>query len=129
MKFNTKSMRSTISIALFCICSYCGYSQDQTITSPDKKIVVTCRVDQMSYFISYDGNEVLRNSKLGLIREDEDFSRNLKLVRTSPAKQVKDGYTMLTAKKRNITYTATERIFETQTASGRKMNIVFRVSN
>ena len=42
---------------------------------------------------------------------------------------VKDSYTMLTAKKKNITYTATQRIIETQTASGKKMNIIFRVSN
>jgi alpha-glucosidase len=128
-KINTKSMRSTLNIVLLCICSFCGYTQDQTITSPDKEIVVTCRVDQMTYSISYGGKEVIRNSKLGLIREDENFSKNLNLVMTSPARLVKDSYSMLTAKKRNITYAATERTFETQTTSGKKMNIIFRVSN
>src|SRR5690606_32534351 len=42
---------------------------------------------------------------------------------------VKDNYTMLTAKKANISYTATERIIETKTSSGKKMNIIFRVSD
>ena len=36
---------------------------------------------------------------------------------------------MINAKKKNINYVATQRIIETQTASGKKMNIVFRVSN
>ena len=36
---------------------------------------------------------------------------------------------MVNAKKKNITYVATQRIIETQTPSGKKMNIVFRVSN
>ena len=36
---------------------------------------------------------------------------------------------MLNAKKKNINYAATQRVIETKTASGKKMNIIFRVSN
>ena len=64
-----------------------------------------------------------------MIREDEDFSKNLKVIKASAPSVVRDSYTMVNAKKRNITYVATQRTIETQTASGKKMNIVFRVSN
>jgi len=100
-----------------------------TITSPDKTIVVTCDVASLVYSISVKGKAVLRDSKLGVVREDEDFSKNLTLINVSKPKIVKDNYTMATAKKKNITYTATERVLQTRTGSGKRMSIVFRVSN
>jgi len=100
-----------------------------TITSPDKNIVVTCDVANLVYGISVKGKVILRESKLGVVREDEDFSKNLALINVSSPKIIKENYTMATAKKKNITYTATERILQTSTRSGKKMNIVFRVSN
>jgi alpha-glucosidase len=100
-----------------------------TISSPDKKLLVTCDINEAVYRISYNGFPVLMDSKLGLIREDEDFSKSLKLVKVSLPVVFKDSYKMLTAKKSNINYTATERTFETKNANGKKMNIIFRVSN
>ncbi|MBN8650033.1 MAG: glycoside hydrolase family 97 catalytic domain-containing protein [Cytophagales bacterium] len=86
-------------------------------------------MDQLTYAISYQGKPVLRDSKLGVIREDEDFSANLKVVKVSRPKIITDRYQILTAKKYDITYTATQRVIETITTSGKKMNIVFQVSN
>lgn len=100
-----------------------------SVNSPDKKITVTCTPEDAVYTISYKGIPVLTDSKLGIVREDEDFSTKLKVVRVSSSAMVKDNYTLVTAKKKNISYTATERIIEMQTGSGKKMNIVFRVSN
>ncbi|HOX81808.1 MAG TPA: glycoside hydrolase family 97 catalytic domain-containing protein [Chryseolinea sp.] len=99
------------------------------VSSPDKNIKVICNAEQALYSISYKGEVVLEKSKLGLIRDDEDFSKDLKFVKASSPTIVKDTYTMINAKKKNITYTANERIIETKTASGKKMNIIFRVSN
>src|SRR5438105_791885 len=101
-------------------------TQSITIASPDKKIVVTCNTAKALYSISYKGETVLADSKLGVVREDQDFSQNLKVIKTSAPATVKDSYSMLTAKKRNITYTAAQRNIETETASGKKMNIVFQ---
>jgi alpha-glucosidase len=99
------------------------------ISSPDKNIVVNCDVANASYTIAYKGGIVLKDSKLGVVREDEDFSKNLQLVKIAAPTLVKDNYTMMNAKKKNISYIAIQRIFETKTASGKKMNIIFRVSN
>ena len=104
-------------------------SAANTISSPDKNILVSCDVANASYTIAYKGGIVLKNSKLGVAREDEDFSKNLQLVKVTAPVIVKDNYAMLNAKKKNISYTATQRIFETKTSSGKKMNIIFRVSN
>jgi len=122
-----------ILLALLLILGFTETSKAQsaanTISSPDKNILVTCDVANASYTIAYKGSIILKNSKLGVVREDEDFSKNLQLVKVTAPVIVKDNYTMLNAKKKNISYTATQRIFETKTASGKKMNIIFRVSN
>ncbi|WP_460639709.1 glycoside hydrolase family 97 protein [Larkinella harenae] len=100
-----------------------------TVTSPDKNIVVTCDIQKAEYQIAFKGETVLRNSKLGVKREDEDFTQNLSLVKLSAPTTVKDQYKTTNAKKSAISYTAIERIWEAKTASGKRMNIVFRVSN
>ena len=106
-----------------------GQTSSIAISSPDKKIVVNCNPAQAVYSIQYKGETVLADSKIGLIREDEDFSQKLKVIQVSSPATVKDSYTILTAKKKNIAYTATRRVIETQTPSGKKMNILFQVSN
>lgn len=117
------------SLIIFVLGSQCLYAQSVTINSPDKKILVSCRMDQLTYAISYQGKPILRDSKLGVIREDEDFSTNLKVVKVSQPRIVTDRYQILTAKKYDITYTATQRVIETIATSGKKMNVVFQVSN
>eukprot|EP01136_Pigoraptor_vietnamica_P007318 Opistho-1_new@41409 len=114
-------------LTLFSLSSFAQSSY--TVSSPDKNIVLTYNADQITYNISYDGKTVLRESKLGVVRADEDFSKNLKIVKVSAPTLISDSYTMLNAKKKNINYKATQRIIETVTQSGKKMNIVFRIAN
>src|SRR6478609_767222 len=99
------------------------------VASPDKKIIVSCNPQKATYRISYQNELLLTNSKLGIVREDGNFSKNLKVLSASAPMLVKDSYTILTAKKKNITYTATELVIKTESESGKKMNIIFRVSN
>src|SRR5690349_12879885 len=122
-------MKSISTSCLLCAFYFFSSAQAPSMSSPDKRIVVNCQVDKMTYTISYDGKVVMSDSKLGLVREDGDFSKKMKLIKVSSIRQIKDSYIMLTAKKKNITYTANEQVFETETASGKKMNIIFRVSN
>ena len=112
-------------------CIEVSYAQPpgNTINSPNKNIVVTCDIAKAAYNISYKGITILQDSKLGITREDEDFSKKLQLVKVTAPVIVKDSYTMLNAKKKNIIYVATQRVFETKTPSGKKMNIIFRVSD
>ena len=122
-------MKLTLLLSALFSCNLFCSAQSYTISSPDKNILVTCNAEKAVYSISYKGQSITQDSKLGVIREDEDFSKDLKVIKASAPAIVKDNYTMINAKKRNITYVATQRTIETQTASGKKMNIVFRVSN
>lgn len=112
--------------ALFC------NAQNQviySISSPDKNIQVTCMPGQATYNVNYKGEMILKDSKIGVTREDEDFSKNLKVIKASSPRIVKDNYVMINAKKKNISYTANQLLIETKTTSGDKMNIIFQVSN
>jgi alpha-glucosidase len=127
---STKVRLVAIFILLFSNAFAQGLRADEfTVVSPDKNITVTCNPKQVVYRISYKGELILSDSKLGVIREDDNFSKNLTVLRVSSPVLVKDSYSMLNAKKKTITYTATERVIETQSASGKKMNTIFRVSN
>lgn len=112
--------------SVFCV----AQKNEVQIVSPDKSIVVSCIInDSVSYQILCKGQPVMESSKLGLIRSDENFTRSLRLVKSSLPVQVQDQYTMRTAKKSKISYQATRKVIELQTASGKKMNINFQVSN
>jgi alpha-glucosidase len=112
--------------ALFCSAQNQGI---YSISSPDKKIRVSCIPGLATYHVSYNGEAILKDSKIGIIREDEDFSKDLKVIKASSPRLVKDNYVMINAKKKNISYTANQLFIETKTTSGNKMNIIFQVSN
>ena len=122
-------MKLTLFLSALFSCNLFCSAQSYTISSPDKNILVTCNAEKAVYSISYKGQSITQDSKLGVIREDEDFSKDLKVIKAAAPTVVRDNYTMINAKKKNINYVATQRIIETLTASGKKMNIVFRVSN
>ncbi len=134
MKTTRKTLFITIVIVISGLITVtsCNQNAEQSvfnISSPDNHITAIFDAEKMEYSIHYNQVEVLSNSKLGVIREDENFSVNLKLEKASAPAVLTETYSMVNAKKKEITYTATERIFEMQTASGKKMNIIFRVSN
>lgn len=116
----------------FILCVLFCNAQSQgiySISSPDGNIQVTCTPGQAIYRVKYKEETMVKDSKLGIIREDEDFSKNLKVIKVSSSKGIQDNYVMLNAKKKNISYTANQLIIATKTASEKKMNIIFQVSN
>lgn len=81
------------------------------------------------YSIELDGKPVLLESKLGLMRDDADFSANLKLLSASKTERVSDRYEILTAKRRVNNYLANRTVFHLQTAAWKKVDIIFQVSD
>lgn len=103
-----------------------------TINSPDGHISVSFRLDEQGaprYSVSHKGRLVLRESKLGLVRDDVDFSRDLKLLDSPASLPVRDEYDILTAKRRHNLYQANRKVHHLQSANGAKLDIVFQVSN
>lgn len=72
---------------------------------------------------------MLQESHLGLVREDEDFSKGLALISQTPVTVVQDHYEILTAKRRVNTYIGNASTMRFQTASGKKLDITFQASN
>ena len=124
MKFNA-------SIICLLFISLSLSAQEYSVSSPDKKVtaIVGITGGKSWYKINRDNNAVLEASKLGIIREDADFSTELKLISATPVKAVSDSYQMLSAKRKNNTYKASRRVFHLKNASGQLMDIIFQVSN
>lgn len=129
-------MRSS-SCSLFLLTILLAISTTQTraaslIQSPDGRLAASFSLDANRaprYSILQQNQTVLRESRLGLIRDDEDFSKGLTLTDESKVEPIEDRYEILTAKRRFNTYLANRKVFHLATDSGKKMDIIFQVSN
>ncbi len=112
-----------------------GFLQAQPtniVSSPDGKLAVEFKMNTVGspvYQINRDDQTVLRESRLGLIRDDADFSKELVLIGESRITSVKDKYVILTAKRRINAYHANRQVFHLATVDGKKMDIIFQVSD
>lgn len=103
-----------------------------TVSSPDGRISVDVGLNtdgSPTYVVSREGTIVLRESRLGLLRDDADFTAHLKPTGESSVAPVEDNYEVLTAKRRKNTYRANRREFGFATPNGEQLEIVFQVSN
>jgi alpha-glucosidase len=102
------------------------------IASPDGRLVIEFHLgaaDGPRYAIQFDGKPVLLDSRLGLVRDDSDFSQGLRLTSVSDTEPVRDQYEILTAKRRVNTYLANRKVFHLLNAADQEMDILFQVSN
>jgi alpha-glucosidase len=106
------------------------------IASPDGRIVVEASVidGQPGYTVSLEGKPVLGRSRLGVLRDDADFTTGLTPAanyskHVAQLQKVDDHYELLTSKRRNSVYRANRRVLELQAASGARIDIEFQVSN
>jgi alpha-glucosidase len=102
------------------------------VSSPDGRLKVFVWIDEAGrpiYSVSQNNEEILRPSRLGLIREDGNFAESLTQVKGTLLQKVTDQYSMTNAKKKNIRYAANKMIFRFQNANKETMEIIFQVSN
>ena len=69
-----RSIYFAICLLLSCTVSL-AQQQALSVASPDKHVRVICNIDQVTYTILYNNVPVLKDSKLGVVRDDEDFSK------------------------------------------------------
>jgi hypothetical protein len=128
---------SVATVLLLTLLSGCATRRSMTsepsgVKSPDGRIKVGFQLTtngEPRYVVRLEGQPVLQESALGLIRDDADFSRGLRLISQSPTEPVQDYYEILTAKRRMNAYRANRRVFHLATADGQKIDIIFQVSN
>jgi len=102
------------------------------VSSPDGRVSLEFSLSAdgaPAYSLSRDGQPVLRRSRLGLVREDADFSTGLQPAGEPTARVVDDRYELLTSKRRVAHYRANELVVPLQAAGGARMDIAFRVSD
>lgn len=106
-----------------------------TVSSPDGHLVVTVTVSdgQASYTVASNGREIIRRSRLGVVRDDADFTHGLGVTANYPKRvapqRVVDRYELVNNKRRHNVYEANRIVIETQTAAGKRMDVEFQVSN
>jgi hypothetical protein len=116
--------------ALLVAAQACACAHD--ITSPDKQVKVQFELSprgEPTYAVARAGQPVLLTSRLGLRLQAADLSRGLRLVSAGAPQRIVDHYALATGKRRNNHYEADERRFALRDKQGRKLDIVFRVSN
>jgi hypothetical protein len=114
----------------------------QEIVSPNKniKVIVVSKkglneksFGQVYFKVLYKKKseyiEVMPSSPMGIIRDDQQFTDNLKLVSESKAKEVNQKYEMICGKQKWCDNLGTEKVFEYVNSNNEPLNIVFRVYN
>ncbi len=109
----------------------CTQSKKTEIISPDGAVKVTVENPdhQLLYSVSYNGDSTILPSKLGLIREDGDFSKDLKITNISADEKVVEEYTMNVHKKAMNHYEANQKTISVENSKGQKMQVIFQVSD
>src|SRR5687768_13839386 len=104
-------------------------AQQWSISSPDKKITINVsNRDKASYSVSYDKHIVIKESPLGILRDDQQFSSSLRFIEKKE-NQIKDAYTLLVGKKLQVKNQANELVLTFENDKAEKINFIFRAYN
>ncbi len=110
----------------------CSVPKEKWLRSPDGNMAVRLHLNKEGiplYQINYKSKSVIENSKLGIVREDADFSMALKIQSVDEITPIIDDYSLLHGKKKNISYRANRLVYHLSNASGEKIDITFQISN
>ena len=119
-----------ITTMLTVTCIFAVNAKELKVTSPDGRLVVTLNDNGgiPVYSATYDGNEAIKPSRLGLITNVGDFSIGLTFKKSSECK-VNDSYSIRNIKARNVEYRANELNATYADNKDREITFTFRVSD
>ncbi|WP_269686283.1 glycoside hydrolase family 97 protein [Flavobacterium lacustre] len=121
-----------IAILWLTLTSFAEKKVDYIFVNTDKTIQITFRLDTNKspyYTVRYHNKTVINASNLGIIREDGNFHTNLKIVSVSKPRPIKQTYSMLQGKQKNIAYSANQYTVSLKNSQGKSMNIIFQLSD
>lgn len=99
--------------------------------SPDGKLQVTvkCEGGNPVYIITYNGNQCMKASPLGLNTNIGDFTKGLSLTATSAVETVKTDYTLYNIKRKDNHYEANQQTYTFAKDGKDVLKAIFQVSN
>ena len=105
-------------------------AQVAELVSPDGqlKLSIFSENGKALYSVAFSGKTVLEKSPLGLVTNETDFSKNLKLINAEKGK-VEKKYTNQKIKKSEVTYNANTLICTFENTQKNKISVEFQVSN
>ncbi len=104
--------------------------ENLTITSPDGHISMELGMTDgiPNYSVSYNGQQVLEKSALGIVTNIGDYSRNLSLKDTEQ-RDINVCYDMRNIKQSHVDYRAKEMTAHYEQEGKNVLDIIFRISN
>jgi hypothetical protein len=129
-------MKSLLAIALaglqMGLANGAELAEHTLVSSPNGRLAVQFAIDaggSPHYAVQLDGEPVLLPSRLGLVRDDADFTTGLQLASESAVSVVSDRYELLTSKRRINHYEANRRVVDLRATNGEHLEVMFQVSN
>jgi alpha-glucosidase len=132
-------MKVTVVAILFVLNTFSAFSQKLTVLSSNQKIKVDLlnqqnedageRYLKVSYIRDGKASEAIPRIDLGLLRSDQDFSKELKLSKAGKSKSINEQYTALHGKRSHRSNLANEVIAYFENPGKAKMNVIIRAYN
>lgn len=124
---------SRFAVILLLLLAENSYGENQNrVASPNGIIYADFKMaanGTPEFTVLYNGLPVIKNNRLGLMREDADFSKNLRLVSASSVEKIEDQYTLLYGKKKNCLYRVHKKVYHLKNSEDKELDIIFQVSN
>ena len=107
-----------------------AWANDKTITSPDGKLTVNVKdsAGLLTYTANYDGQQILKPSRLGFKSSFGDLTNGLS-IKDSRDYKVDKSYDMTRTKKAHVDFHANAADINIENASGNRMTVTFVVAN
>lgn len=132
-------MKSKSTILLLLFSAVLAFGQKVTLVSPNKAINIALYGGQYtnsgSWYLQVNNSikdktaEIIPKINLGISRSDQDFSKELKLVKVGKTVLINEEYATLHGKRSKCTNTANEIVLYFENPSKAKINIIIRAYN
>lgn len=130
----------SIIIGFVSMSCFCVFSQNPSVVSPNKKHIIEIHStnnesNTSGWFlkIRYSNgtkiSEVIPEISLGLIRSDQDFSKELKLLKVGKPVLIRENYFVTHGKRSHCTNAANEVTIAFETPAKAKLNLILRAYN
>src|SRR5690606_5757119 len=122
---------------LFYFMALTAFAQNASVVSPNNKWKVDLKNDQSAttgkWYLninSLNGNtEIIPKIDLGIIRSDQDFSKELKFIKADKPKFIQERYTALHGKSSERSNSGNEVVLYFENPSKAKLNVIVRAYN